>query len=126
MENGTYPHPYQRLIPAEYASVPRNFFLTTNLDPPHPWDYDSFYIHIDVFSMALVLGNVPNREWLVYTHAPLGTKQNVQITLPGFGSITVDSPPGGAFYYVDEKTQKATLVSNQTLNPPVNVRLLTQ
>ena len=35
----------------------------------------------------------------------MGARKAVKITLPGFGPVTVDVPPAGAFYVADEKTR---------------------
>jgi hypothetical protein len=58
---------------------------------------------IPVFALALVLGTAPEREWLVYAHAPRQARPGVTITLPGFGAITADVPQSGSFYHVQEK-----------------------
>ena len=72
-------HPYQTDVPAEYKDVDRWFLLDTSLDPPRPWKLET---ELPVFALALVLGERPEREWLVYAHAPLGMKRGVEVTLP--------------------------------------------
>jgi proline racemase len=57
-----------------------------------------------VFSIALVAGQAPSREWLVYAHAPLGVQKGVNITVPGFGAVKTDVSVGGTFVIVNEKT----------------------
>ena len=98
--NRKYPHPYQSNIPAEYQSKDRWFLLDTDLDPTRPWTLDT---EIFVFSLALVLGNSPEREWLIYVHSPLKERDNVKIAVPDYGPVTVNVMPTGCFYHVLEK-----------------------
>jgi len=106
--NRAHQHPYQTAIPDEYKNVDRWFLLDTNLDAPRPWKLDT---EIPVFSLALVTGEKGNRRWLVYAESPLQERQNVEITIPDYGKITVNVPVAGAFYTVDEKTKKIQTVS---------------
>jgi len=103
--NHAFEHPYQTKIPEEYKNADRWFLLDTNLDPPRPWKLDT---EIPVYSLALVTGEKGNRRWLVYAESPVADRKNVKITLPEYGKITVDVPVAGAFYVVDEKSQKIT------------------
>lgn len=91
-------NPWNSNLLDKYKGVDRWFRLDTSLDPPRPW-HNTTNLH--VFSLAYVLGEGDNREWLVYAHSPLGEQKNVQITIPGRGKITVDIPVGGAFYHID-------------------------
>ena len=59
---------------------------------------------LPVFSLALVRGEEPNRNWLVYAHSPLGDRSGVKVTVPGYREITIDSAVGGSFHTVQEKT----------------------
>ena len=97
--NRAHEHPYQAKLPAEIQSVPRWYLLDTNLDPARPWE---LLTEIPVFSLALELGSPPRRRWLVYAHAPLGPRMNVQIRIPGYEMVQVDVPVGGSFHLVDE------------------------
>jgi hypothetical protein len=75
-------------IPADYE----------NRDDPW-WDTSD----IRVFSMALVLGEQPERQWLIYAHAPRGAVANATVQLPGFGNVMLDSVPvSGSFFLVTE------------------------
>jgi hypothetical protein len=98
--NKKYLHPYQVNIPGEYGAVDRWFLLDTDLDPKRPWDLNTV---IPVFALAMVMGEKPNREWLIYAHSPLKDRNNVQITVPGYGQITVNVSAEGSFYSVKEK-----------------------
>ena len=93
--NEAHKHPYQQDIGEKYRDVNRWFLLDTNLDSPRPWQHKT---NIAVFSLALVQGDGANRRWLIYAHSPLEDRQGVNITVPGFGKITVDVPRAGAFY----------------------------
>jgi len=95
-------HPYQVDVPAKYADTQRWFLLETNLDSPQPLGSTS---EIPVFGMALVLGDPGARRWLLYAHSPLETRPNVQITVPGYGIVTVDVPRQGAFFTFSDKNR---------------------
>jgi hypothetical protein len=66
---------------------------------------------LPVFSIALVTGNAPQRQWLIYAHAPLGARQGVQVTIPGFRAVAINVAVGGSFYLVDEKSGRARAVN---------------
>lgn len=103
--NSVHEHPYQTAIPEEYKKVDRWFLLDTDLDPPRPWKLDT---EIPVYSLALVDGAKGNRRWLVYAESPVTDRTNVEITVPEYGKITVDVPVAGAFYVIEEKSEKVT------------------
>lgn len=94
-------HPYQTIIPDEYKNADRWFLLETSVDPPRPWNLET---QLPVFSLALVMGNAPRRQWLVYAHGPIGPRNNVKVTIPGYRAITINISQGGSFYTVDEAT----------------------
>jgi hypothetical protein len=99
--NTTRHHPYQSSIPPEYSTVDRMFLLDTNLNPAEPWSLDTEF---SVMSVARVKGTNPHRQWLLYAYAPLGSRANVQITMPEYRAVTVDVALEGSFYLVDEST----------------------
>jgi proline racemase len=51
---------------------------------------------------AAVVCRQGKRRWLIYAHSPLENRDDVTITVPEFGKITIDVPREGAFYLVDE------------------------
>jgi hypothetical protein len=106
--NEAHEHPYQEDIPEKYRDINRWFLLDTSLDALRPWEPKT---NIPVFSMALVKGKTGKRSWLVYAHAPLDNKQDVIITLPGFGNIKVNVPQAGAFYLINEADRTTVPVS---------------
>ena len=102
-------HPFQSSVPEKFQDAPRWFHLPTSTDPPDPW---SLSTEIPVFSLARVLGDRANREWLVYAHAPKGERQAVTIRIPGHSEITVDVPVEGAFYHVREGDDQVRIVGD--------------
>ena len=100
-------HPYQTDVPAEYKDVDRWFLLDTSLDPPRPWKLET---ELPVFALALVLGERPEREWLVYAHTPLGMKRGVEVTLPDYRAVKLDVSLAGTFHHVVEKAGAVTRV----------------
>lgn len=104
--NHSHKHPFQTNIPAKWKDVDRWFGLDTNLDPKS-WGYSE---HVPVYALARVIGEKPGREWLVYAHAPMGDKKQVEITIPDYGKIAVDVPVAGAFYHVKESDHAVTRV----------------
>jgi hypothetical protein len=107
--NTSRQHPYQSDIPLEYSTVNRMFLLNTNLDPAQPW---SLATEFPVMSLARVKGTSPNRQWLLYAYAPLGSETNVQIAIPDYEAATINVALGGSFYLVDESTQNITPVTD--------------
>ncbi len=104
--NRKYAHPYQFNIPTEYQSADRWFLLDTSLDPPRPWD---LYTQLPVFAIALVKGAAPNRQWLLYAHAPSGDRRSISITIPDYKPVQVDVSVGGSFYLIDERLNQVQL-----------------
>jgi hypothetical protein len=90
-------HPYQARVPERWKNADRWFMLTTSLDPPAPWKLDT---ELPVFSLARVIGEGKDREWLLYAHAPVKARTNVGIEIPGYGTVNVDVTRGGSFHLV--------------------------
>lgn len=105
--NRAHQHPYQSNIPTAYQKVDRWFLLETSLDPPRPWTQSTA---LPVFSLALVQGKKPARQWLLYAHSPLAARKGVAITLPDYGVIKIDVNVGGSFYLVNEKGNKVKMI----------------
>lgn len=99
--NRAHPHPYKEGVPPEYADRDRWFLLDTSLDPPRPWTLGT---ELEVFALALVRGTAPNREWLIYAHAPTGARKGVRITIPDFEkAVVMDVSVEGDFSVVSER-----------------------
>jgi hypothetical protein len=92
-------HPYDFGIPAEYRQVDRWFRLSTDKDPQGRWRLQT---ELPAFSLALVIGSAPNRRWLVYSHSALGMQKNLEISIPDFRKVVIDSPIQGAYWLVEE------------------------
>ena len=56
-----------------------------------------------VFTLVRVVGEKPNRESLLYAHAPRGDKKGVTVDIPGHKRIKVNIRLGGSFYHIGEK-----------------------
>ena len=87
--------------PQWVKDLDRWYLLTCDANPPRSeWDSNT---RIRVFSVALELGEEPEREWLVYAHAPLGAVARPTLQLPGYGELTLPSvPKTGSFFHVKE------------------------
>ena len=95
-------HVYQANIPPEYQDVDRWFLLDASANPQmYPWE---LFWNIPVFSLALVQGTAPERQWLVYAHSPLKDRTGVKLTIPDYREVAVDVAVGGSFHVLDEKT----------------------
>lgn len=118
--NTAHPHPYQINIPSQLSNVNRWFQLDTNLDPARPW---SLTTELPVFALARTIGSAPNREWLVYAFSPRQDRTNVQITIPGYQTITMDVAQGGSFKYISEAggTTSPTPPSPTPVGPSLSV-----
>ncbi len=97
--NRAWKHPYQSRPLKRYADEDRWFLLDTTLDPPHPYNATT---PLPVLSLSLVLGRAPRREWLLYAHAPMGSRRNVGILIPGCRQVTVDVSAHGSYYLIRE------------------------
>ena len=102
-------HPYQADIPKEYKDARRWFLLSVaRTGELAPEEFDNAkpparQTEVAVYSLALSLGQKPEREWLVYAHSPRRARNGVVITVPEYGPITVDVSQSGSFYHVLEK-----------------------
>lgn len=91
----------------EYMHLQRWYMLHSDANPPEstwPKIYQRKTVKLRVMAMALVLGEAPERRWMVYAHAPLGAVADARVTVPGYGPISIDVSRSGSFYVVDETT----------------------
>ena len=65
---------------------------------------------IKVWAIAYELGTAPKREWLLLTQSPREDRKAVQVTVPGFGEVTVDVTRSGSFHLLREGAKGATRV----------------
>ncbi|HWQ36548.1 MAG TPA: hypothetical protein VNQ79_27190 [Blastocatellia bacterium] len=96
-------HHYRYSVPQQYQQEDRWFLLETSLDPPPPWEPKT---ELPVFSLALVKGKAPQRQWLVYACSPLADRDRVTINVPEYGPVRVDVKIEGSFYVLDEKGRR--------------------
>jgi hypothetical protein len=118
-------HPYQFDIPAEYASKSRMFLLSTSVDPSSMSDLATT---IPVYALARVIGQPPQRTWLVYADAPNSSANGVTVTIPGYHDITINANSAGEFYLVDETNNTVNLVDTSATTsipvvPPKNLKV---
>lgn len=97
-------HPYQHNIPVAIRKWPRWFLLEVEGNPKPPLDKKT---EIPVYALALARGEKPERQWLVYAHSPLRDREDVKITIPDYGEISMNVTRGGNFTVVDEKNHSA-------------------
>jgi hypothetical protein len=97
--NPTGGHPYEVALPPELASRPRWFLLDTPANPPRPWQLTT---PLAVYSLALVRGRAPHREWLVYAFSPLQRSAVVPVRIPGGPQVLVQTARRGAFTRIEE------------------------
>jgi len=139
VENPVGHHPFQDMTMADGFSdtdirekygVGRWFYLYSNLDASKRTangdgslggfknDYDyrvpSTNIEIPVFSLALVRGQAPTREWLVYSHSPKQDRTGVTVTVPGFGDISINPTIAGSFYLLKESDRSITAILDES------------
>ena len=103
-------------IPEQYKDDPRWFLLDADVNPPKPWS-DS--MNINVWTFAIVKGEAPNREWLIYTQSPEANLNNVTIAIPGYEDVLVDSNQDGNFYILSENMNQANIVQTNIV-PTIN------
>ncbi|MBM4041327.1 MAG: hypothetical protein FJ290_22730 [Planctomycetes bacterium] len=60
-----------------------------------------------VFVMAHVLGEKPDRRWLLYGHAPRGDEKEVEVNIPDYGKVTFPVAQAGSYYEVRERDKTA-------------------
>lgn len=86
-------------IPEQYQDDPRWFLLDVDANPSRPWSDSS---NIKVWAFALVKGEVPNREWLVYLQSNDGNLTDISVKLADYTDISLSSNTMGTFYTLNE------------------------
>ena len=88
-------------VPDWMKKLNRWYILTTDANPAREsWDQETT---LNVFAQALVLGDAPNRRWLVNAHAPNGNVMNAGVSIPGYGNIRLPSVSlSGSFFEISE------------------------
>ena len=103
-------------IPVQYQNDPRWFLLDTDKNPAKPWSDST---NIKVWAFALVKGETPNREWLIYAQSPEGNISGVTIDIPGYGNVLVNSSVNGNFYETKESNIDSVIPINQVLSTTI-------
>lgn len=105
VKNTSQSHPYQVSCPGSYPAANQRWYaLATNESPAPdlsspPGTGDDMLIK----ALAHEIGTTPNREWLLYAHAPVAEETGVTVTIPGFGDATgLTVPREGAFWLCPE------------------------
>lgn len=98
--NGKRQHLHRSGVLKKYKNRDRWFLLDTQLDPQE-WELGE---PVPVFSLALVLGEAPSREWLVYTFAPLKKRDTVAVGIPGYKKVDLAVEAEGRFYHIQEQS----------------------
>lgn len=92
-------HPYQAALTPWLASGARWFLLDSPANPPRPWQLTT---PLAVYSLALVIGRAPRREWLVYAFSPLRLSGSVPVRIPEGPEVMVRTAQRGAFTRIEE------------------------
>lgn len=61
-------------------------------------------------AVARVLGDQGKREWLIYAHATRQPVQDVELTIPDYGKVKVNTTLGGNYYWIQEEDKSVTEV----------------
>lgn len=76
----------------------RFFLLETNKHPDKSFGELYYKRSLKIFALARQIDD----EYLIYAHAPLGNRDNVEIEIPNYGSVSVGTvKEGGSFFHVD-------------------------
>jgi hypothetical protein len=105
-------HPYDANLTPEIASRTRWFLLDSPTNPPRPWQLTT---PLAVYSLALVRGEAPHREWLVYAFSPLQQSAIVPVRIPGGPLVLVATAQRGAFTRIEEG--RPLPVARETIGP---------
>ena len=116
VKNTIHEHPYNHNLLQEYKGIDRWYLLDVNKNLPHSelmtgGVLERLSKEIKVFAIALETGIAPNREWLIYAHAPKGDiVEDVEIAIPTDRSgqtraIEINRvSQSGEFFYVKENS----------------------
>lgn len=96
-------HPYTNNLTDSVRKAERWYLLDADENPERPWG--QLTQELDVFALARVIGEEPDRRWLLYAHAPGasdGPIEDTTITVPGYGEVTADVSRSGAYWLLRE------------------------
>ncbi|MEA2110994.1 MAG: hypothetical protein U9P71_02985 [Campylobacterota bacterium] len=109
--NADYNGVNDNAIPSQYVNSNRWFLLDVDINPRQPWNTGDY---INVWAVALSLGEAPNREWLLYVQSPEGDQENISVNVPGYKEVIVDSNKEGAFYVIEEAQSSTQTIATRT------------
>lgn len=103
--NPSRQHPYQSNIPTDFTGA-RWFLLDVGENPPPPWNLRT---SLPVYALALVMGEPPHREWLVYAFSPLEASKEATVAIPDARTVKVRATREGCFWHIreDESTNRS-------------------
>lgn len=113
--NRTRQHPYNSNIPSSFANVDRWFLLNTSLDEAGQW---TTLTHVRVFAIALKTGIAPKRKWLLYAHATDSSVSTVEIEIPDYKKVKLQTKLDGSYFIVDEQSSDVSDLSKSQPTPP--------
>ena len=105
-------------IPEQYQNDPRWFLLDVDVNPEKPWTDST---EIKTWAFAIVKGEVPNREWLIYTQSPEGDMSNSTISIPAYNDVLIDSSVNGNFYILSENDTQVNIIETRTTNETLSI-----
>jgi len=93
--------------PQWLRKIDRWFLLTCDANPPRDqWERST---ELNVWAMALRLGEASKQRWLIYAHAPKRAEADVTVTLPGFGDVMLPHVSrSGSFFEVKQADRSVT------------------
>lgn len=121
--NHAHEHPFKDAVPEKWQNTDRWFALDTSADPPRPWDLNT---RLPVLALARVIGDQTQREWLLYAHAPLGDRNEVEVSIPEYRKVRVNVNVGGSFYHITEGNGLVKAVGDISKVVPAPVELSSQ
>jgi hypothetical protein len=126
VQNTAEEHPYHQAqaAPTGYDDATisddlggRWFLLTASANPDrNTWVYGEINTILNVYAIAMVKGSAPNRQWLIYAHAPHPrgndtSTVNTNLTVPGVAvPINVNVRRAGDFWLLTEGSVVPVLV----------------
>ena len=105
--NRSRAHPFNDRIPEKWRNEDRWFNLDTSVDPTGAWTLQT---ELPVMAVARVLGKPGQREWLIYVQATRTAQKGVEITVPGYQKVRVDTVLAGSYFWVREADGSVTEV----------------
>ena len=128
MGDGLNSEPWKTL----WAGENRFYQLTVDINPPFKsWPKDNDVSNtlaenvngrIKVWAIAYVLGESPNREWLLLVQSPTQDRNNVTVTVPNFGDVKVNVQQKGTFYHLREGSTEITTVGTDSMPAPTELK----